>query len=447
MGEAGSWMALGCLPPFRRSMLLTSIVVAVTIALWATGRLPEYLTALLFLTIAVILRLAPVDVIFSGFTSEAFWLVLSGFVLGAAISRSGLAARLADPLQRHMGGSWLRLVAGVVVASYALAFVMPSNMGRIALLMPIVLSIADRLGLVTGTRGRAGLALAVGVGTYQLSGSILPANVPNLVLSGAVEASYNLRLPYLPYLLLNAPVLGVLKGVLVTVCVVRLFPATLPPPQALPASVPWSRKEKRLLILLGLILVAWMSDGVHGIAPAWVGLLAACICLLPRIGLLDGPAFSESVNLRVCLYVGGILGLSALVAHSGLGSAIGHWMMRLLPLSADSPLSNLGYFVALSSVLSLAVTANGVPAVFTPLAQELASGTDLPLITVLMSQVVGYSTPWLPYQASPIVVAMAMGGVRLRDGVVLCMTIAIATAVLLVPLHLLWMRLLHYWGG
>ena len=122
----------------------------------------------------------------SGFASSAFWLVLSGFVLGTAIRSTGLADRLANRLLPHcrLGHA----VGGVVAISYALAFVMPSNMGRITLLMPIVMALADRAGLAEGTRGRIGLALAVGFGTFQLSASILPANVPNLVMSGAAEA-------------------------------------------------------------------------------------------------------------------------------------------------------------------------------------------------------------------------------------------------------------------
>ena len=66
-------------------MIETTLVVVVTVVLWATARLPEYLTALLFFAAATILAVAPPGVVFSGFASAAFWLILSGFVLGAAI--------------------------------------------------------------------------------------------------------------------------------------------------------------------------------------------------------------------------------------------------------------------------------------------------------------------------------------------------------------------------
>lgn len=425
-------------------MILIAVVVAATIALWATGKLPEYLTSLLFLAVAAILQLAPVDVIFSGFTSAAFWLVLSGFVLGTAITKSGLAARVSAPLETHLLGSWPKLVGGVVLLSYGLAFLMPSNMGRIALLMPVVLVLADRAGLAPGSRGRMGLALAVGFGTYQLSASILPANVPNLVLSGAVESVFGLHLTYLPYLLLHAPVLGVLKGVLITACIVWLFPARPQPVADVAAATPWTPVEKRLLVLLLVTLALWMTDAVHGISPAWIGLFAACVCLMPQFGLLDGEEFARGLNIRSCLYVGGLLGLSALVATSGLGKLIGRELLQVLPLSADAPMGNMASLVALASALGFVVTSNGVPAVLVPLAQELSNGAHLPLMSVLMSQVIGYSTPWLPYQAAPIVVAMALGGVPPKQGLKLCLAVAIGTCVLLVPLDLLWFKLLGY---
>ncbi len=197
---------------FSHPLFLPSLIIAITIVLWATSLLPEFMTALLFFAAAMIAKIAPPEAIFGGFASSAFWLVFSGFVLGIAIRKTGLADRAAQALSARLTDSWPLMVGSVVLLSYALAFVMPSNMGRIALLMPIVAAMAKRAGITDGSRAWYGLALAVGFGTFQLSATILPANVPNLVMSGAAEGSYGIHLNYLPYLLLHTPVLGWLKG-------------------------------------------------------------------------------------------------------------------------------------------------------------------------------------------------------------------------------------------
>ncbi|PAU41340.1 hypothetical protein C0U44_14540 [Klebsiella pneumoniae] len=72
-------------------LFLPSLIVGVTIVLWATSLLPEFITALLFFAAAMMAKIAPPEVIFGGFASSAFWLVFSGFVLGIAIRKTGLA--------------------------------------------------------------------------------------------------------------------------------------------------------------------------------------------------------------------------------------------------------------------------------------------------------------------------------------------------------------------
>ena len=430
--------------PLSGGLALPAVVTAAAIGLWATARLPEYLTALLFFAAAMVLGLAPPEVVFAGFRSAAFWLILSGFVLGAAILKVGLADRVAGWLAAPLTRSWPRMVGGTVVLTYALAFVMPSNMGRIALLMPVVMALADRAGLAEGGRGRIGLALAVGFGTFQLSASVLPANVPNLVMTGAAESAYGLRFAYLPYLLLHAPVLGLLKGLVLAGLITRIFPDR---PQAVAIQTerpPMSRDERRLGLLLALTLALWITDGVHGISPAWIGLAAACICLLPRVGFLTGEEFAAGVNIRTCLYIAGILGLAAVVVATGLGAALARAILPWLPLDPARPGLNFATLVGLTGLLNFAVTANGVPALYTPLAPALAQGTGIPLATALMAQVVGYATPVLPYQASPIVVAMGMGRVPARDALHLCLLLALATFAVLAPLDYAWWRLLGW---
>ena len=425
-------------------LALSAALVALTIFLWASARLPEYLTALLFFAAAMVLHLAPASIIFSGFASSAFWLVLSGYVLGLAIRNTGLAQRCARALAPRLSGSYAGMVSGVIGLTYGLAFVMPSNMGRIALLMPIVLALADRTGLVEGRPGRIGLVLAVGFGTFELSASILPANVPNLVMAGAIESNYGVHLSYLSYLLLQMPVLGLLKGLVLWGCICWLCPDRLAQRVVAEPAQSLSAPELRLMVLLAATLGLWMTDTVHGISPAWVGLAAAIVCLLPRIGFVSGDEFGKEVNHRTAIYVAAILGLAALAGHSGLGAVIGTWLLGVLPFDPATPFGNFAAITGVAAILNFVVTANGVPALFTPLAQSLATASSLPLLTVLMIQVTGFATPLLPYQASPVVVALAMGKVPARAALSVCLVLALCTFVVLLPIQYGWFRLLGY---
>ena len=423
-------------------LFLPSLIIGVTIVLWATSLLPEFITALLFFAAAMVANIAPADVIFGGFASSAFWLVFSGFVLGVAIRKTGLADRAARALSARLTDSWLLMVGSVVLLSYALAFVMPSNMGRIALLMPIVAAMAARAGIHEGSRAWFGLALAVGFGTFQLSATILPANVPNLVMSGAAEGAFGIHLNYVPYLLLHTPVLGILKGLILIALICWLFPGKPHAARDLEPATPMSRDEKRLAWMLAVVLILWVTESWHGIGPAWTGLVAACVTLLPRIGFINGEEFATGVNIRTCIYVAGILGLAITVTQTGIGRAVGDALLHVMPLDPQKPFTSFAALTGITTALNFIMTANGVPALYTSLAQSFSDATGFPLLSTIMIQVLGYSTPLLPYQASPIVVAMALGKVPARAGMLLCLALAIATYLLLLPLDYLWYQAL-----
>ena len=73
------------------------------------------------------------------------------------------------------------------------------------------------------------------------------------------------------------------------------------------------------------------------------------------------------------------------------------------------------------------VTNPGVPAVPSPLAQDFAAVTDIPLEAILRSQVIGFTNIVLPYQASSLVIAMAMamGCVKMADGAKLMLSMTV----------------------
>jgi di/tricarboxylate transporter len=168
------------------------------------------------------------------------------------------------------------------------------------------------------------------------------------------------------------------------------------------------------------------------------------LCFLPPLSLVTPADFSARINVPMLIYIAGILGLGAVVADSGLSAAVSTRLLSWASLSPGHDLSNVAALSAIGAGLAALTTATGVPAVLTPLAQEFATATGLPLITVLMLQVVVFSTVFLPFESPPIMVALHLGGVGPRAASKLCLSLAAVTLVVLLPLDYLWWRLLGY---
>ena len=422
-----------------------SILVGFAILSWAFGLFVEPVTTLSFLLLGILFGVAKPAVIFSGFVSPAWWLVFGGTITAVAVETTGLGRRLANLLFGRLAGPYWRCVAAVALVAVGLAFLMPSTNGRLLLLMPIVLAFADRLGLEPGRSGRTGLILTLAAASYMPSTSILPANVPNSILLGAADSLYGIKLSYGPYLLLHFPILGALKAALLVVVICRLFPERQHlKMEAQAAPPPLSPEERRLAVILGLALVLFATDFIHGVSPAWISLGTGILCLMPPFGVLSPATFSSRANVTTLIYIAGILGLGAVVADSGLGPEAAAWLLRVTGVTPGHTIADLGILTGIGSALALLTTVTGVPAVLTPLAQEFATASGLPLLTILMLEVIVFSTIILPFSSPPVMIALQLGGVGIKPATKLMLVMTLLTALLLWPLDYFWWRLLGY---
>jgi di/tricarboxylate transporter len=424
-------------------LLQAAVLVVFAMSSWAFDLFPDPAATLLFFLLAMLFHVAKPGVIFAGFQSPAWWLVFGGSVTAAAVHSTGLGLRLAQLLFGRITASYQAAVAAVALAAVALAFVMPSTLGRILLLSPIVTAFADRLGLEPGRAGRDGLIVVMAAASYMPPTTILPANVPNTILLGAAESLYGVKLTYGPYLLLHFPVLGALKAALLVPLVCRFFPEQRPLVAAPRRDgTPMTRDETLLALVLTASLLLFATDFLHGISPAWIALAAGVFCLLPGTHLVSPKTFVERVSIIPLIYIAGILGVAALVADGGLATLLSRGLMRLAHLTPGHVTENLAILGAIDVALGFITTLTSLPAVATPLAGDFAAASGLPLYTVLMLEVVAFSIVFLPYQSPPMMIALHLGHVRLRPVTLFCLALAALTIAVLIPLDYLWWRLL-----
>lgn len=166
-------------------MTLTLIILAITVVLFAIGKIRSDVVALCALTLLTILGILSPEEALSGFSSPVVIMMVGLFVVGGGVLQTGLAKAMSNRIMKLAAGSETKLFLLVIIVTACIgAFV--SNTGTVALMMPIVVSMT----LQSGTRpARLLMPLAF---ASSLGGMLtLIGTPPNLVIQESlVEAGY-----------------------------------------------------------------------------------------------------------------------------------------------------------------------------------------------------------------------------------------------------------------
>ncbi len=439
---AGGAIALLPIPGASPRASLGLAIVFVTVALFATSALPGLAIAGIFFALTFASGVVPPLIIIAGFWSSATMLIFGGLVIGAAAERSGLGRYVAQSLMRRFAGSYPMYLLGILSGTLALSFFVPSTMGRLAITIPIVIAVTKEAGYAPGSNGYAASILAAVAGNFTTSYGILPANLVTVIALGAGETIYGPLLQYADYLLLCGPVLGLAKGATFIALALLLFPA--PAPLAAPAAEPLvlGRPARRLAILLAITVVLWATDVWHGLKPGWIALGAALLCLLPPVALV-GLRESFDVNrLMGVVSVPAILGVAAVLTHSGAGKLIAGAVLALVPLEGQSPAYGFAAVAVMSSLGAIIGTTVGSIAIVTPLIGDVARATGLPLRLGIVAEMTGLQAIFFHFEAVPIMVGLAMGRLGVAPATRMLMPLAATGLLVILPLMMLWLKLL-----
>lgn len=162
-------------------MILTSVTLILAAAGFVWGRVRADIVALIALLVLTVSGILTTQEALSGFSNPIVIMMVGLFVVGGAIFNTGLAKMLGAKLSKLGGGSPVRLFLVVVLATGLIGgFV--SNTGTVALMLPIVVSMAASSG-ASASRFLMPLAFASSIGGMLT----LIGTPPNLVIAEVWE--------------------------------------------------------------------------------------------------------------------------------------------------------------------------------------------------------------------------------------------------------------------
>lgn len=127
-------------------MTTTLIILVITVALFIWGRVRADIVALTALAALLVLGILTPAEALAGFSSPIVIMMIGLFVVGGAIMQTGLAKLAGNKLMAlSRGNETITFLLVMLVTSFIGAFV--SNTGTVALMMPIIMSIAAGSGM------------------------------------------------------------------------------------------------------------------------------------------------------------------------------------------------------------------------------------------------------------------------------------------------------------
>lgn len=127
-------------------MTTTLIILVITVALFIWGRVRADIVALTALAALLVLGILTPAEALAGFSSPIVIMMIGLFVVGGAIMQTGLAKLTGNKLMAlSCGNETITFLLVMLVTSFIGAFV--SNTGTVALMMPIIMSIAAGSGM------------------------------------------------------------------------------------------------------------------------------------------------------------------------------------------------------------------------------------------------------------------------------------------------------------
>lgn len=375
-------------------------VGVLAIGLWCTEALPAAVTGLTLVVALVLTGAVPgFPQALAGFADPVAYFLVGVLTIGLAVSRSGLAERVAHFFLRRSQGSARSLYLQLLLAFPLLTFILPSATTRTGILVHVYEQ-ALELGGVPRRHPLAGaIMMALNsinrlASTVLLTGGITP--MVSAALIGGIYWSQWLLLMSVPYVALLA-----IGSALLYFLYRRGFALALPPLDRTEAQ-PMTGREVRTLVITACASALWLTDSVHGFHPVVPALLAWICLLAPRIGVLTWSEFERNIGWTSFFVLASSLSLARALMESGASGWIAQLIVQTVPQFRDSPVLVIAILMAASVPVRILIpNITGFLAITIPIAMSIGTTAGVnPIVCGLAVMIAGDAVLYYPAQSA-----------------------------------------------
>ncbi len=356
------WQYLGCFA----FMLIAMISKA----------LPDWAAVLATMVLLVALKVGTVGNVTAQFASSTVWLCIGVFIMSIGVNNSGIMKRLALWILTKFPGTYSGQVTAMMLAGVITTPIIPSSTAKSSMMAPVINQTCEAVGIEKNSKQALGLWFANFMGTNQLGMAFVSGSVYVALMMGFIGESLSWGT------WIRNAVVWYVVGIVLTYLFCRFF--CKPTEEQKAGSVEFikeqyaalgkfSLKEKQGVIIVGLALVLWLTQKVHGIDAGMIAILADVAFV--ACGLITPPEIGAKGMWTITLFVGGVLSIAGLMQSLGVSTWIASILGPILAPVLSSPYIFIPCLVILTYVLRLVIVSQSccmavMVAIFGPLLPE-----------------------------------------------------------------------------
>jgi len=441
-------------------------VIALVVVLWITEAIPLAASALLGSGLAVVLGVAGAGKVLAPYANKIIFLFLGAFMIGRAMTRHGLDERIASGLTSW---SWVRssklrtVIAMAMVGLFLSMWI--SNTAATIIIIPIAMA-ALKSKRITPLHSFAALSAAFAA---NIGGIATPVGTPpNLIAIGFLDQMKQPAPDFFSWMVIGVPI-AVVMGLVLILTRGIIFRHSKSEQEAAEQETPpgpWTVGEISVMVIFALVALLWVMPGVlkiafghHAPITLWFKghLNESVVAILGAVALFFAPGSlgpykpvltwkeAADIDWGTILLFGGGLSMGGLMLSTGMGKAIGGWLVHSTGAHSLITVTILSVIIGkvLTELISNTATANMLVPVAYSLAMILHVNPVPPVVGVALGTGLAFL---LPVSTPPNAVAYGTGAVTLSKMIKWGIIMDIAALIVIIG-HLTLLIHLGFFGG
>ena len=379
---------------------------------WLTEAIPLSITAILPLIVIPSFTNVNISDVAKPYANPVIFLLLGGFILGLGFQKSNLHLRFAMLVLKKIGSTKKSILGGIILSTAFLSMWI-SNTATCLLMLPIVVSILDKMEIKNDFLYKKILLLAIAYSASIGGIATLVGTAPNAIFAGFLMENYNLEINFIDWMRFSLPLVFLL------ITILWFFFNFFIESKNIPISNnnfiedqykklgPFSSKEKITMIILLLTIFLWLSKksinsalsiNLTDSSIALFGSLLFFIIPYERYNFVLNKSWFKEIPWNILILFGGGLSLASSINSSGLANLISESLF----VFSELEIYLIIIFMALLISFMTEITSNtATTLLFLPIVASFASKFNYDLILLCLPIIISASCAFMMPIATP----------------------------------------------